>query len=108
MLRKIFLIQETKLIQFAVLFFSSFVFLILRHSVQEVIDRIFHRETYDSAKVVKEFETQLAGIYKFDVLAKGIMDSGDGLEAQATETADDRAKKRREAIKKRKQKTMGK
>jgi hypothetical protein len=41
-------------------------------------------------------------------LAKGIMNNGDGLEAQSTETADDRAKKRREAIKKRKQKPMGK
>ena len=63
------------------------------------INKVFAREL--SVMQLFQFSTVSS-------LAKGIMDSGDGLEAQATETADDRAKKRREAIKKRKQKTMGK
>jgi signal transduction histidine kinase len=61
-------IGETKVTRFIVLAVSIILFLMLRDRLQKLIDRVFHRETYDSATVVSEFEKKLAGIYRIDEL----------------------------------------
>jgi hypothetical protein len=45
----------------------------MRDLLQRVIDRIFHRESYDSASVVSDFEEKLAGIYRLDELKSRIV-----------------------------------
>ena len=65
-------ISKTNLMRFITLAFSIFVFLIIRDWVQKIIDRVFHREDYDSATVVSDFEEKLSGIYKFDELKSAI------------------------------------
>ncbi len=67
----------TDLIRFAALGISVILFLVLRDRIQRLIDRIFHRETYDSATVVSDFEAKLAGIYRFDELKQKIVQSLD-------------------------------
>jgi signal transduction histidine kinase len=42
--------------------------MLIKEKLQKIIDRIFHRETYDSATVVTTFEEKLAGIYWMDEL----------------------------------------
>jgi signal transduction histidine kinase len=59
---------ETSLSRFLILALSVILFLILRDWIQHLIDRIFHRETYDSATVVSEFEAKLAGVYHLSEL----------------------------------------
>jgi len=71
------LTHETNLSRFLILAVSVTVFLLLRDRLQRLIDRIFYRETYDSASVVSEFESKLAGIYKLDELASKIVQSLD-------------------------------
>ncbi len=66
-------IRETKATRFIILAFSVITFLMLRDRLQKFIDRIFHRETYDSATVVSDFEEKLAGIYQPDELKSGIV-----------------------------------
>ena len=61
-----FLIRETNLVRFLILGVSVIIFLILRDRIQRLIDLLFHRETYDSATVVSDFEERLAGIYRFE------------------------------------------
>jgi signal transduction histidine kinase len=65
--------RETNLIRFLAVAVSVILFLILRDRIQRVIDRIFHRETYDSATVVSDFEGKLAGIYRFEELKEKIV-----------------------------------
>jgi len=48
------------------------IFLVLRDWLQRLIDRLFHRETYDSATVVSDFEAKLAGIYRLVELKEKI------------------------------------
>jgi signal transduction histidine kinase len=61
-------IRETKVTRFVILAVSVIIFLVVRDRLQRLIDRIFHRETYDSAMVVADFEEKLAGIYRLDEL----------------------------------------
>lgn len=63
----------TDLIRFAILAFSVILFLVIRDRLQRLIDRMFHRETYDSATVVSEFEAKLAGIYRMVELKEKIV-----------------------------------
>jgi signal transduction histidine kinase len=69
----VFTINETKATRFLILAISVLIFLALRDWLQRLIDRIFHRETYDSATVVFDFEEKLAGIYRLDELKSMIV-----------------------------------
>jgi signal transduction histidine kinase len=60
--------RETNFTRFLILAISVIIFLISRDLLQQLIDRIFHRESYDSATVVTSFEEKLAGIYRTDEL----------------------------------------
>jgi signal transduction histidine kinase len=66
------MISETDISRFVILGISVIVFLALRDWLQRLIDRVFHRETYDSAAVVSGFEEKLAGVYKDEELKPGI------------------------------------
>ena len=70
-------IGESNFTRFLVLGVSVFIFLMLRDRIQHLIDRIFHRESYDSATVVSDFEAKLAGIYRFDELKQKIVQNID-------------------------------
>ena len=61
-------ISETNFSRFLILGISVVVFLVQRDRIQRMIDRIFHRESYDSATVVSDFEDKLSGIYHLDEL----------------------------------------
>jgi signal transduction histidine kinase len=56
---------------------SVIFFLVLRDRIQRLIDSLFHRESYDSATVVSDFEAKLSGIYRFDELKQKIVQSLD-------------------------------
>lgn len=56
--------NESYLTKFTALAISVILFLVLRDRLQKWIDRLFRRETYDSATVVSGFEEKLAGIYR--------------------------------------------
>ena len=71
----LFLIIETRLIRYLILAASSFIFLLLRDTIQRLIDRFFHRESYNSTKVVTEFEEKLSGIYQIDGLNSALVKS---------------------------------
>jgi len=71
------IISENDLVRFIILGISVIIFLVLRDQIQRMIDRIFHRETYDSATVVSDFEAKLGGIYRFDELKQKIVQSLD-------------------------------
>jgi signal transduction histidine kinase len=66
-------IRETDFTRFLILGISVIIFLVLRDRLQRLIDRLFHRETYDSATVVSDFEEKLAGIYRSDELMEKIV-----------------------------------
>jgi signal transduction histidine kinase len=68
---------ESNLTRFSALAISILVFLVLRDRLQHLIDRLFQRETYDSATVVSDFEEKLAGIYRADELKAKIVQSLD-------------------------------
>jgi signal transduction histidine kinase len=68
-----FAINENNLTRFLILAFSVIIFLVLRDRFQGLIDLIFHRESYDSATVVANFEEKLAGIYRTDELKAKIV-----------------------------------
>jgi signal transduction histidine kinase len=72
-----FISGESNLTRFVILAISVILFLVLRDHIQRLIDRLFHRETYDSATVVSDFEAKLAGIYRFDELKQKIVQSID-------------------------------
>jgi signal transduction histidine kinase len=65
--------RETKVIRFVILAISVVIFMLAKEKLQKIIDRIFHRETYDSATVVTAFEEKLAGIYRTDELKEKIV-----------------------------------
>ncbi len=69
----LFTIGETKTTRFIVLAVSVIIFLVSRDWLQRLIERIFHRETYDSATVVSEFEEKLAGAYRIEDLGSRIL-----------------------------------
>jgi signal transduction histidine kinase len=64
---------ENNFIRFSSLAVSIIIFLIFRDWLQRLIDRLFHREAYDSATVVSDFEERLAGIYNTDELKSRIV-----------------------------------
>ncbi len=68
----LFSLELGTITHFAILFFSMIVFLLSRDIIQKAIDRLFHRESYDSAMVVSRFEESLAGIYQYEKLSSGI------------------------------------
>jgi len=70
-------LNENNIVRFLILGVSIIIFLIFRDRLQRLIDRIFNRETYDSATVVSDFEAKLAGIYRFDELKQKIVQSID-------------------------------
>ena len=70
-------IGETRVTRFIILAISVIIFLALRDRIQRLIERIFHREPYDSATVVSDFEEKLAGIYRDDELKPGIVQGMD-------------------------------
>ncbi len=65
--------NETNLTRFLSMAVSVIIFLVLRDTLQRLINRFFQREAYDSATVVADFEEKLAGIYRFDELKSGIV-----------------------------------
>jgi signal transduction histidine kinase len=69
------LIEETGLIQFIALAISTITFLFFRDIIQRFIDKLFYRESYNSTKMVEEFEKQHSGIYMFDELSEKIRES---------------------------------
>jgi signal transduction histidine kinase len=71
------IIHETELVRFSVLAISVISFLLARDRLQRMIDRIFHRESYDSATVVSDFEQKLSGVYQLPDLKQKI---GQGLD----------------------------
>jgi len=72
-----FMAGATDIIRFTALATSVILFLALRDRIQRLIDRVFHRETYDSATVVSDFEAKLAGIYRFEELKQKIAEGLD-------------------------------
>jgi signal transduction histidine kinase len=72
-------ILENRITRFVILALSVIIFLALRDWIQRLIDRLFNREAYDSAKVVSDFEEKLAGIYRFDELKSGIVQGLDDI-----------------------------
>ena len=71
------IISENNFVRFLILGISVIIFLMLRDRIQRLIDRLFHRETYDSATVISDFEGKLAGIYRSDELNQKIFRSLD-------------------------------
>jgi len=68
-----FVSRESELTRFLVFGISVILFLVLRDRIQRLIDRIFHRETYDSARVVSGFEEKLSGVYRMEDLKQKIV-----------------------------------
>ena len=64
---------ETNVTRFLILAISVIIFLVLRDTLQRLIDRLFHRESYDSATVVSNFEEKMAGIYRTEDLGSKIV-----------------------------------
>ena len=64
---------ETATTRFISLALSVLIFMVLRDTIQHLIERLFHRESYDSANVVSDFEARLSGIYHIDELSSGIV-----------------------------------
>jgi signal transduction histidine kinase len=64
--------ETNDLTRFVLLAVSVVLFLVMRDRIQHLIDRLFHRESYDSATVVSDFEEKLAGTYHFEELKSGI------------------------------------
>jgi signal transduction histidine kinase len=64
--------RENAFIRGIVIAISVAIFLMLRDRIQQLIDRLFNRETYDSAKVVSDFEEHLSGIYDHELLKEKI------------------------------------
>jgi signal transduction histidine kinase len=69
--------SETAATRFISLALSVLIFMVLRDNIQHLIERLFHRESYDSATVVSDFEARLSGIYHIDELSSRIVTSLD-------------------------------
>jgi signal transduction histidine kinase len=75
----LFMLEETKTIRFIILAVSVLIFLVMRDRIQKLIERIFHRETYDSATVVSEFEEKMAGAFRIEELGARILSGIDDI-----------------------------
>jgi len=65
--------SETGATRFFSLAVSVLIFMVLRDNIQHLIERLFHRESYDSATVVSDFEARLSGIYQIKELSSRIV-----------------------------------
>jgi signal transduction histidine kinase len=72
-------IDETDVTRFVTLTVSVMIFLVFRDRLQRLVEKVFHRESYDSATVVFEFEEKLAGIYRIEDLGSRILDRMDDI-----------------------------
>ncbi len=70
---------ETGTTRFISLALSVLIFMVLRDNIQHLIERLFHRESYDSATVVSDFEATVSGTYHIDELGSGIAAGLDGI-----------------------------
>lgn len=70
---------EATVTRFVILAVSVMIFLITRDRIQKLIDKIFHRENYDSATVVADFEEKLAGTYRIEDLGSKIAEGMDDI-----------------------------
>ncbi len=75
----LFTLEQTKTVRFISLAGSVLIFLILRDRMQRLTERIFHRENYDSAAVVAEFEEKMAGAFRIEDLGSRILDGIDDI-----------------------------
>ncbi len=69
--------KESDLFRFLSLALSVIIFLVLRDRLQRLVDRLFQRESYDSAAVVADFEEEMAGAYRIEDLGYRILDRMD-------------------------------
>jgi signal transduction histidine kinase len=67
-------LEETKTTRIILLALSVLILLVSRDWIQRLIEKIFHRESYDSATVVSEFEEKLAGVYRIADLGSRVLD----------------------------------
>jgi signal transduction histidine kinase len=67
--------DSDNIIHFFALAASIMIFILLRDIIQKLIDRLFHRELYNTVDVVKMFEKKFAGIYQTEALKSGIVQS---------------------------------
>lgn len=74
-LADIYAIRDIRMVHFIILATSILIFLLLKDTIQRLVDRLFHREKYDLAKLMTEIEDRLAGIYQRDVLVSSIVQS---------------------------------
>ncbi len=75
----LFTLEETKTTRFVSLALSVLLFLVLRDRMQKLVERIFHRESYDSAAVVSEFEEGMALAYRIEDIGSRILDRMDDI-----------------------------
>jgi signal transduction histidine kinase len=61
-------IYRSDLVNYLSLIASIIIFVFFKEIIQRVIDRLFHREAYDSAAILKEFEEKITGVYMIDHL----------------------------------------
>jgi signal transduction histidine kinase len=68
-----YIAPETTFTRFIILAVSVIFFLLIRDWMQRRIDRLFQRESYDSATVVSNFEEKMAGAYRIEDLGSRIL-----------------------------------
>jgi signal transduction histidine kinase len=61
-------IYRSNLVNYLSLVASIIIFVFFKEIIQRFIDRLFHREAYDSAGILKEFEEKITGVYMIDHL----------------------------------------
>jgi len=71
--------SQSDLIRFLALALSVIIFLVLRDKLQNLLDRLFQRENYDSAAVVAEFEEELAAVSRIEDLGLRILERMDDI-----------------------------
>jgi len=74
-LADIYAVRDIRIVHFIILAVSILIFLLFKNTIQRIIDRLFHREKHDLAKLMTEIEDSLAGIYQRDVLVSSIVQS---------------------------------
>ncbi len=68
-----YIAKETDITRFLTFAAAVSIFLVLRDGLQRMVDKVFHRETYDLATVVTNFEGKLAGVYLANELQQRIV-----------------------------------
>ncbi len=72
-------IRLTPSSQFMIMAVSILVFMLLRDKLQDIIDRIFFRKHYDTARVAAAFEEKLSGTYQTGLLKQQICHALDAI-----------------------------